>query len=103
MPASLVLMVTLSGFRLITDDPQTLNHNAVIVGFFIVYFILVRGGHILMVRSMHRELLLNYEDAYKARLAKLPRRSKGLFERRGNIGFTLAKIKRGLITQFGAR
>lgn len=103
LPASVVLALTLGGFRLITDNVQILNHNALIVGFFILYFILVRGGHMLMIRSMHRELLAKYEEPYKARLAKLPRRGSGLFVRRSNIGFTLAKIKRDLITQYGAR
>ena len=103
LPASVVLLLTLGGFRLITDEAQILNHNALIVGFFILYFILVRGGHILMIRSMHRELLAKYEDVYTARLAQLPRRGNGLFVRRSNIGFTLAKIKRDLITEYGSR
>ena len=102
-PAAIVLLITLGAFRMITNRPQMLDQNAVIVGFFILYFILVRGGHMLMIRSMHHELLSKYEQPYKARLAALPRRGKGFLQRRSNIGFTLAKIKRDLITEFGAR
>ncbi|WP_371397648.1 hypothetical protein [Fretibacter rubidus] len=102
-PAAVILLLTLGAFRLITDRAQMLDQNAVIVGFFILYFVIVRGGHMLMIRSMHNELLSKYEGPYKARLAALPRRGKSPLQRRSNIGFTLAKIKRDLITEFGAR
>jgi len=102
-PAAGVLLLTLGAFRMITDRAQTLDQNAVIVGFFLLYFVLVRGGHMIMIRSMHNEMLVKYEEPYKARLAALPRRGKGLFQRRSNIGFTLARIKRELITQYGSR
>ena len=75
------------------SDAVGLNHKAVIVGFFVFYFILVRGGHLIMIRSMHFEMKRKYEEAYRERLAYLP---IGQMKRR-NIGFTLARIKRELI------
>lgn len=102
-PSAVVLLLTLLAFRLISEDTKTLDHNAVIVGFTMLYFILVRGGHMIMIRSLHKEMLRKYEKGYALRLAKLPRRGRKLFERRGNIGFTLAKIKRELIDEYGVR
>ena len=78
---------------MIDADMSNLNHNAVIVGFFVLYFILVRGGHIIMIRSLHFELKRKYEEAYREKLAYVP---LGQIKRR-NIGFTLARIKRELI------
>lgn len=103
LPSSLFLLVILGVFRLITDRGQILDQNATVVGFFILYFVLVRGGHMLMIRSMHNDLLANYEAPYTAKITQLPPRAKGLFGGRRNIGFTLAKIKRELIDEFGAR
>jgi len=94
LPSSLVLILVLGVFRLMIDQPSNLNHNAVIVGFFALYFVLIRGGHILMIRSLHFDLKRKYEEAYREKLAYLP---IGQMKRR-NIGFTLARIKRELIT-----
>lgn len=93
LPSAIVLLVILGILRLIDSETVGLNHKAVIVGFFVFYFILVRGGHILMIRSMHFDMKRRYEEAYRERLAYLP---IGQMKRR-NIGFTLAKIKRELI------
>ncbi len=99
LPSAGVLAVTLLLFGRITRDHTILDHNAVIVGFFILYFVLVRGGHLIMIRSMHKDLLKKYEKPYKARLAAMPSET---FRRR-NLGFTLARIKRELITEFGVK
>lgn len=96
-PSAVVLAGILFIFKRITRDDQMLDHNAVIVGFFILYFVLVRGGHLIMIRSMHKDLLKKYEKPYTARLAAIPLKS---FRRR-NLGFTLAKMKREFIDQFG--
>jgi len=93
LPSAIVLLVSLVLIRILDPNALSLNHKAVIVGFFAVYFILVRGGHLIMIRSMHFEMKRKYEDAYRERLAYLP---IGQMKRR-NIGFTLARIKRELI------
>lgn len=98
LPSALVLAAALVAARAITERENLLNQNAAILGFTLLYFTLVRGGHILMIRSMHKELLRKYEPHYKARLAGLARGGA----RRRNIGFTLARIKRELINEFGA-
>ncbi len=97
LPSAVVLAALLLLLSLVTDDPQGLNENALITGFFTLYFILVRGGHIIMIRSMHKDMMAKYEAPYRARLAALPRAGM----RRRNLGFTLAKIKRALIDEFG--
>jgi len=93
LPCAVFLLAVLGLFRLIDADISNLNHNAVIVGFFALYFVLVRGGHIIMMRSLHFELKRKYEEAYREKLAYVP---IGQIKRR-NIGFTLARIKRELI------
>lgn len=93
LPSAIILLVILGLLRLIDSETVSLNHKAVIVGFFAVYFVLVRGGHLIMIRSMHFELKRKYEDAYREKLAYVP---IGQIKRR-NIGFTLARIKRELI------
>ena len=97
LPSAAVLVAALWAFRAVTDQTQLLNQNAVIAGFFILYFVLVRGGHTLMIRSLHNDLMRRYEAAYRARLLALP---KAVLRRR-NLGFTLTAIKRELITEFG--
>jgi len=100
LPSTLILILVLGLFRVVMDTPSTLNHNAVIVGFFALYFILIRGGHILMIRSLHFDLKRKYEAAYREKLAYLP---IGQMKSR-NIGFTLARIKREiLIAKEGAK
>ena len=97
LPTAVVLAVVLALLaaggggeaRLGTQSP--LDHKAVIVGFFALYYVLVRGGHLVMVRSLHAELKKKYPDAYAERLAELP-------SLRGrNAGFALARLKRGMI------
>jgi len=99
LPSSVVLLAVLALFRLITDKPYYLNHNAAIVGFFMLYFILIRGGHIIMIRSLHFELKRKCEYGYREKLAYVP---QGQIKRR-NIGFTLAKIKRELLETSNSR
>lgn len=93
LPSAMFLILALILLRMIDADTSNLNHNALIVSFFVLYFILVRGGHIIMIRSMHFEMKRKYEEAYREKLAYLP---IGQMKRR-NIGFTLARIKRELI------
>lgn len=93
LPSAVTLCVTLFLFKRVTHDPSILNHNAVIVGFFILYFVLIRGGHLLMIRSLHNELKTQYAEAYVRKLAGLPQ-----FKKR-SLGFTLARIKRDLINE----
>ena len=93
LPCAIFLLAILGLFRLIDGDISNLNHNAVIVGFFALYFVLIRGGHIIMIRSLHFELKRKYEEAYREKLAYVP---IGQIKRR-NIGFTLARIKRELM------
>jgi len=69
LPCAVFLLVILGLFRLIDADITNLNHNAVIVGFFALYFVLIRGGHIIMIRSLHFELKRKYEDFLLARLS----------------------------------
>ena len=92
LPSAAVLLIILLALKLMDNTARELDHKAVIVGFFTLYFILVRGGHILMTRSLHMELLKKYEAAYRESLAQLD--SKAMKKR--NIGFTLARIKRDL-------
>ena len=63
-----------------------------IIGFVTSYFVLIRGGHLVMIRSMHFDLKKQFGQKYEARLAELPKHAK-----RQNIGFSLARIKRDLI------
>lgn len=93
LPSAIVLLIVLALLRFTASSDKYLNHSAVIVGFFAVYFILVRGGHLIMIRSMHFEMKRKYQEAYRERLAYLP---MGQMKRR-NVGFTLARIKRELI------
>ncbi len=95
LPSAIALLVILGLFYLVSDNPKDLNHNAVIVGFFTLYFILVRGGHLLMIRSLHKELLRKYQEGYRHKLGYIP---QGQIKRR-NIGFTLARIKRELMME----
>lgn len=95
LPTAVALLVILGLFAFVTDNAKDLNHNAVIVGFFSLYFVLVRGGHLIMVRSLHQELMRKYCDAYTHKLGYIP---QGQIKRR-NIGFTLARIKRELMME----
>lgn len=91
LPTALVLLVVLVILKSTADTQRALNHSAVLVGFFAIHFILVRGGHILMIRSLHSELKRAYPEPYAERLARLPNL------RGRNAGFALARLKRRMI------
>jgi len=93
LPSSLCLIGVLLLFRMVTTNQSNLNHNALIVGFFALYFVLIRGGHLIMIRSLHKELKTKYQEAYSQRLAAVSKNEM----RRHNLGFTLTRIKRELI------
>lgn len=93
LPTSLILLTVLLALKWISPTIKDLNHSALIVGFFALYFILVRGGHIVMIRSMHFDLKRKYESLYREKLGQI----SGAQLRRRNIGFTLARIKRDII------
>ena len=95
LPSMLVLLAILAVFNFFNQDAKDLDHNAVIVGFFTFYFVIVKGGHLLMVRSLHKELKRKYLEGYTHKLGYI---SRAQIKRR-NIGFTLARIKRDLITE----
>ena len=92
LPTALVLVAILLMLRT-RGEGQALNHWAVIVGFFALYYVLVRGGHLLMIRSLHSELKSKYPRTYSEKLAALP-------SLRGrNAGFALARLKREMIDE----
>jgi hypothetical protein len=93
LPTMLVLLVFLYMFSAISDVPRFRDNNATIVGFFAFYFVLIRGGHMIMIRSLHRDLMKTHEAAYRYELAAV---DKVLFKRK-SIGFTLAQIKRRIL------
>ena len=93
LPTMLVLLVFLYLFSVISEAPRFRDHNATIVGFFAFYFVLVRGGHMIMIRSLHKDLMQKHEAAYRYELAAV---DPILFRMR-SIGFTLAQIKRRIL------
>jgi len=93
LPSAFILVMVLIIMRWISSNITELNHSALIVGFFALYFILIRGGHIIMIRSLHFEMKRKHEDLYREKLASLSQSQM----RRRNIGFTLARIKREII------
>jgi len=95
LPSALILIGLLIAFKLILGAGKDLNHYSVIVGFFTLYFVLIRGGHLFMVRGLHKELLRKYQDGYRHKLGYITRAQI----KRHNIGFTLARIKRELMTE----
>lgn len=95
LPAALTLLAVLALLKLIGPDERTLDHTAIMVGFAALYFTIFRGGHMLMIRSLHRDMMRHHEDAYREALAQL---SQGEL-RRANLGFTLARIKRDILVK----
>jgi len=93
LPTMLALLVFLYLFAVISEAPRFRDHHAAIVGFFALYFVLVRGGHMIMIRSLHKDLMQEYEAAYRYELAAV---DPILFRMR-SIGFTLAQIKRRIL------
>ncbi len=94
LPAALLLLLVLIFIRVWSHTNYDRNHAAVIAGFFTVFFILVRAGHLYMIRAMHMDLKATYATKYAQKLRKLPKNM-----RRQNIGFALARIKSELIHQ----
>ena len=92
LPIALVLLVTLLILKQIISHPPYLDQSAALIAFFSLYFALIRGGHLIMIRSMHFDLKTTYGDRYERRLAKLPTDLRQI-----NLGFSLARIKRELI------
>jgi len=93
LPSALVLLVIMAALKLTSETASELDHKAVLPAFFTLYYVLVRGGHILMIRSLHRDLLKTYAEPYREILSRLDPKTM----KRRNIGFTLARIKRKLI------
>jgi len=93
LPTMLVLLVFLYLFSAISEAPRFRDHNATIVGFFAFYYVLVRGGHLIMIKSLHKDLMKKHEAAYRYELAAV---DPILFRLR-SIGFTLAQIKRRIL------
>ena len=95
LPAAVMLILVLLLLRSIDPDPKTLDHTSVMVGFSALYFALFRGGHILMIRSLHSEMMKKHAEAYREKLSLF---SKGELRRR-NLGFTLARVKRDILVE----
>jgi len=91
LPAVSVLLILLVIVRLARPDMAELDKISAIAGFFAFYFILVRGGHIYMIRTIHQQLKSEYAGVYPKELAKLPDRLK-----MRQIGASLARIKADL-------
>ncbi len=94
LPSALILVCLLLLLRLLTRDPNILDHTSVIIGFFITYFVLIRGGHILMIRALHTELKTKFKERYAHKITMLPANFK-----KRNLGFTLARMKRDLMNE----
>jgi len=94
VPSVICLLLALLIIRVATVDRYDLNHAAVILAFFAIFFVLVRGGHIYMIRTMHFDLMKTYAGVYPKKLKQLPKDM-----RRQNLGFALARIKSELIHQ----
>lgn len=92
LPAALLLLVLLALLPQFITVELYKDQTSAVFGFFILYFVLVRGGHLIMIRSMHFELKQTYGEAYDECLMSLPANMH-----RHNLGFSLARIKRRLI------
>ena len=90
LPTMVCLLIFLYMYAALYDAPGQRDHTATIIGFFAFYFVLIRGGHMIMIRSLHQDLMKKYEIEYRYELAAV---SPILF-RRKTVGFTLAQIKR---------
>lgn len=95
LPAAVALLIVLVILRSTGAPQRTLDHTATMVGFAALYFTLFRGGHMMMLRSLHLEMMRKHEDAYRKRLGELS--SDAL--RRSNVGFTLARMKRDILVE----
>jgi len=70
------------------------DQSAALIGFSALYFMLVRAGHITMVRSLHKDLLEKYETEYRVQLSHLSTENTPR-----NISFAVARIKRDIYDQ----
>ena len=95
MPAAIAVIACLYLIQFFDATDRTVDHAAVLIGFSGLYFILFRGGHILMIRSLHREMMKHHQDAYREKLAALPEPTL----KRRNVGFTLARAKRDILME----
>ena len=95
LPGSLGVIAFVLLVQQFGASERTVDHAAALIGFAGLYFALFRGGHILMLRSLHSEMMRRHEEAYRAKLARL---SEGEL-RRSNLGFTLARIKRDILVE----
>ena len=93
LPTMLCLLLCLYLFSIWSDGARFRDHSATIIGFFAFYFVLIRGGHMIMIRSLHKDLMKKYESEYRYELSAV---APVLF-RRKTIGFTLAQIKRRIL------
>lgn len=93
LPSALSLVLVLLLLQSIGPDSKTLDHTAVMVGFAALYFTLFRGGHILMIRSLHFDMLRRHPEAYREKLLAFADTNL----KRRNLGFTLARIKRDIL------
>ena len=93
LPTMLLLLMVLIVLMMISDAPRFRDHNATVIGFFAFYYVLIRGGHMIMIRSLNKDLMVKHEVAYRYELAAV---DPVLF-RRKSIGFTLAQIKRRIL------
>lgn len=92
LPSAITLAGLLLALPVVLPKPAYRLETMVIFAFFTLYFVLFRGGHLIMIRSMHFDLKKTYGPKYESRLKSLPKDLK-----RQNLGFTLARIKRDLI------
>lgn len=92
LPAAIILLVLLALLPRFITKELYLDQTSAVFGFFMLYFILIRAGHLIMIRSMHFDLKQTYGEAYDAYLSTLPTNMH-----RHNLGFSLARIKRRLI------
>ena len=92
LPTAAALVIALVILKSLVSHPLHLNQAAALIGFFSLYFILIRGGHLVMIRAMHNDLKSRFGDRYESKLKALPRDLRQV-----NLGFRLARIKRDLI------
>jgi len=95
LPTGLILIALLLLARFISgptkESATELNNISAILGFFSLYFVLVRGGHLYMIRSMHFQLKTEFAAVYPLSLQELPRQIKIR-----QLGAALARIKANL-------
>lgn len=94
LPSAIILILMMVCLRLTLQAGRYQDQTSLIIGFSLLYFVLIRGGHLMMIRSMHFDLKKTYGKKYEVKLSGLPQNLK-----RHNLGFTLARIKRDLIHQ----